>query len=1157
MPSSTAQGGPNPQVELDLLADGREYLERLCASPRVRYLYPDGPNLAVLLEAYQEFDRRRMVGRIRRRPRSQTRALRKLVKKLAHRDALARHRRLRWGYPPPRVRPPGVHPHVVARALHRVDPDARPLVEARLTGDWAAPNPANTLVTEAIAEQRGLDQFREALINETLGHPDGLARMHPQFLLFAASAAPQVRRYPIASFLLIKLPLRLLLGVFAMLTVLYLGAYLLLNDARLGRLVSTQVSSLVEGDLEIEQIHWELPLIVDLLTGQPTHVEVRGVSVWEAYESYGGERTRRTAWAKQLDVDLVLHEVIPWNRLGVPTALDIPWALHFTQVRSTEDAWFVVREYDDVDDQGETHTLISLLGAFEPVEPSDPDRRGISFIVEDTSLSRATLDVDFRRGLSGWQTAGALRDLNLELRYDSPTVEQGAPVELPLAFSVTGRLADGYFALDDIEIPLTDFDLEQLACGMEGAPLGDVRFRGSGGAAESPLSLQGDLVGAFTRPLRPGQEPLPGDADVTYGDLAHVQLAAGSEQPAALAHHLEQELGLAPGTIVAEQSVVWARVEGPLSDPAYHLAAEGLALDLVGEPAWALDDVQLSVAIETTPLPERWRDRFPDDANRLVARFSTFEGRGLEGTLRLDPEAEQGALVVFPEDDEPFLIAAPLELDGIDPGRLSPDSTEVAAMLGGTASGRVDLRHLELGPRPTAPPEADPEADPADPNADADEDVVDDELHLLQAELALDELRLVRNRGPASDGLPKRLRADGTVIIGPEGELDLDGLVLRTDGTELRASGGVDGTFSTLEETRLALRIEDGQAFSRAFGMSTSYFEELRAELSVMGSTKAPDGGDGSLWLSGLDVQGGMPTQASMWMDRGVLSINAPRAHLFGGTGTVDASITLMERGQPSADPRVRATVVLRDVELADLLGSGLSGTANLRLVVGDAEGKAVPASRLEVRGEAQIPRLRFGGTRYRNARVRFALEPERVTIEELVLPVHRAVSPFHDPEITVPIGTIVARGSVGLSADPALDLDVEAEGVPLRLVARLLEADVPVRGRIGSGTRLAVQGTVNRPSVAGTVQLSGLSAEGIALGSGLLEVTSEDRDANATLAAHRELRVEGELAAGGDDGVQWTVDAVIALGEVPRRRRGTGGSTLPPVDAQVDVRFD
>ena len=683
------------QAELDLLADGREVLERWCASPRYRYLYPEGPNLAVLLEAYQLLDRHRLLGRVRDRPRALRRALRRLVRERARGDALARSRRLRWRYPPPRVRPPHVRPMVVELALGRVDRDARDLVEARLEGQWAPPDPSTTLHTEAIREQRGLDQFREALINEALARPTQLSRLHPQFLLFAASPAPRVRRYPIASFLLVKLPLRVVVGVLLLLTTLYVGAYALFNDERLGTFVSDNVSGLLEGELRMERIHWELPLVFDLVTGRPTHVEVEHASVWEPYASYGGQRKRRTAFVRHLEADLTLHEIIPWNRLGVPEAIEIPWALHFSNVRSDQEAWVVVREYDDTTDQGQTTTLLSLLDAFRPLE-SDPERRGLSFWIDDVHLTRTTLDVDFMHGIEGWRTEHELRDVSLALRFDAPTVEEGNPPILPLRFAVDGRVQRGYFALDDIEVPLSDFALERLACGMGSAPLGDVAFAGRGQAAGSPLTLEGTLQHAFSRDLVGGQEPLPADAVAPRGTSARVHLTAGSTEPAALAEHIEGQLGLAPGTIMAPRGAeLWAWVQGPLREPRYRLAARGLSLDLMGEPAWMMDDVKVSVDLRKRPVPDRWRHHH-HHARRLIARFDTFQAAALDGDVRLDPEAREPAHVVFPEGDEPFLITAPLVIDGVNPAQLTPDDPE--RILAGQATGRLDLRRLELGP---------------------------------------------------------------------------------------------------------------------------------------------------------------------------------------------------------------------------------------------------------------------------------------------------------------------------------------------------------------------------------------------------------------------------------------------------------------------------
>jgi hypothetical protein len=922
--------------------------------------------------------------------------------------------------------------------------------------------------------------------------------------------------------------------------------------------------------------------VVDLLTGEPTHVVVEDVSVWEPYKGYGGERKRRTAWARRIEADLTLHELIPWNRLGVPEAIEIPWLLHLSDVRSTDDAWFVVREYEDTPAAGgEPRTLLSLIDAFRAVEPVDPDRRGISFRIERARLARASLDVDFIPEAAdvpqGWRVADVgLRDLAFELRYDAPGPAQGLGVALPLRFDLETRATEGTFVLDDIEVPFTDFTIAQLACGTDDTPLGDVRFAGEGLAAGSPLELRGILGDAFTRLPTPS-EPLPLDAAVTYGARAHVRLAAGSADPYALAGHLELQLGLAPGTIDAEQGTVWASVEGPLAEPRYHLAAEGLSLDLMGEPAWTLDDVQLSVDIEASPVPDRFHERVPDDDLRLVARFDRFEGSALAGAFALDSHADEPAFVVFPEGDEPWLIAAPLALDGIDPAQWSPDDPELAATLAGQATGRVDLHQLVLG-TPTPDPAAPPGAVGAE-----------DDLGLLLAELRLDDVRVARDRGPAVDGIPRRLRADGTVIVREDGSIDAEALVLRTDGTELDVTGGVDGKLAALDPTALRLRIDDGQAFARAFDLPP-YFDALRAELDVDGSTTAPSARAGSLWLSGVGVQGGTATEARLSMDRGVLHVVAPRAELFGGTGSVEAHVSLFDRTGLASDPRLRATIDMHDVELAELLGgdAGLSGRADVRLDIGDARGGALPLSKLEVTGEVRVPDLRMAGTRYRDAVVEFALDDDRVTLKKLVLPVHRTVSPFYAGKaVSVPVGKIVAKGTIGLEDDPTLalvvtvtdasdedELDPEAtateaaatptaaapgtttEGVPLRLVARLLGLqEVPVRGKIVAGTSLAVKGSLRRPSVNGSIHLSGLSAQGVALGSGLLEVTSEDVGEQGPLAAHRELRVDGELSTGSEraDGIRWTIDAVVALGEVPR---GKAPSRMPPFDAEVDVRF-
>ena len=75
---------PEWQAEADLLAEGLEELERQCATTRYRHLFPTGPNLALLLQAYQELDRWRTVHRREHPPTSRRlrRRFRRMIKRL-------------------------------------------------------------------------------------------------------------------------------------------------------------------------------------------------------------------------------------------------------------------------------------------------------------------------------------------------------------------------------------------------------------------------------------------------------------------------------------------------------------------------------------------------------------------------------------------------------------------------------------------------------------------------------------------------------------------------------------------------------------------------------------------------------------------------------------------------------------------------------------------------------------------------------------------------------------------------------------------------------------------------------------------------------------------------------------------------------------------
>lgn len=95
--------------------------------------------------------------------------------------------------------------------------------------------------------------------------------------------------------------------------------------------------------------------------------------------------------------------------------------------------------------------------------------------------------------------------------------------------------------------------------------------------------------------------------------------------------------------------------------------------------------------------------------------------------------------------------------------------------------------------------------------------------------------------------------------------------------------------------------------------------------------------------------------------------------------------------------------------------------------------------------------------------------------------------------------------------------------------------------------------GRLSQPSAEGKVALQNLAASGLALGDGVLDITSTDYDADGPLAAHRELRVRGELArsALGKGTVPWTVDAIVAFGAKDPR------TDEPVIEAELDIRLE
>lgn len=1150
-----AQLHPQWQREADLLADGRELLERATSARRYRHLYPDGPNLSILFESYQELDRLRTVNRAPLLGWRARRRLRRIILRNLRADAIRRDEHAKWKVPDPLVPPVTALDAMVQRALAAVDADVRGVIDGRLWGRLELEyDPATSLVTHRARERRAHQQFRDAVINEALAHPAGIVRLPPAVLALICGEVPTRRRHPIATLLLVTLPIRLLASVALVLGLSYVGAWMVFNDAVLGRFVSNNVSGLVQGDLEMGSIHWDLDLALDLVTGQPAHVVVTDISVWEPYASYGGERTRRTAHAERLEADLVLHEVIPWNRMGIPAMLEIPWVLHFTRVTTDDAAWFTVREFEATHDDGEVRTLLSLRDAFLTVDEPDPTTKGLSFAVDDLRLSTTTLDLDLQHE-SGWRNLSQFSWVNASLVYDSPgpgEIYEG----LPLSVEVEASAPHGVLAVGDIEVPYEEFELQRFAIGKGETPLGDVALSGTLLAAGSPLSVGAVLDAAL---------PFPGALLVPPTGVA---LSATTSDGANLVAHLVDELGLPRGAVAGEDVEITASIDGLILDPSFRVLATGLSFDVLQEPAWAADDVTIGLTYARTAPPEPFARE--DEAARSVVRIDTLSGVALDGSFTLAPGASPATIVAADDDTEPTLIAIDLGVTGVNPGLLLPTDPDLGARLAGTMEGRIDVERLALGG---------PES--------------------TQARLALYDVELRRDRTPADDGLPQRLSAQGVVAIDPQVGVDFSGVRVGTDGGHVDIDGPLSMQ-SELDDTKVALTIDNGRVFSRAFGLDP-YFAQLRTALTLTGPlTGLSSPPSGRVVVTGLRLPGAEPerrgegrrgegrsgegrsgegrrgegrrgegrrggpaerrTGANLWFDRGRLRVRTTEARMFGGVAKVDLTVHLFKGDALLDEPRVQGTIDLDGINVGRLTKGELRGPVDVRLVLDDGRGRGGRPGRpgpatidqLRISGEVRSPKLVMAGTTYHDASMVFELTPEDLQVESLILPLRRAPSPLHAPEVTVEVGRVIASGTIGRTNDPALGLSVEAWGVPLSVVARLLDVDTPLGGRIARGTELRVEGTLSRPKVDGRVALAGVAAGGVPLGDGILDVSSKDVPAQDTLAAHRELRVEGELAGRDRAGTPLSlrVDSVVAFGQ-------HAAGEDPPIDAEVDIGFD
>lgn len=1167
------------QREADLLADGRVRLERLCNSRRFRHLFPGGPNLALLLDAYQDLQRQRLVGRIAPADlRGARRYLRKQLRRRVREEAVERSLRLAYRIPLARPRPFRAElPPIVVKALEAVDDDVearvRDHVLGRVDGDIPGPDVDPRL-------HHGFGQLREALVFHALAHPDEIGALHPQVLRFAASPQPVRRQNPLLRFLLVKLPISFVLGFLGLFSVVYVVAYFFVNDATLGRILTVVIDKQINGRLELGSVHWRPDLIIDLITGQPHHATVTGIKLWAGYmkQDKAEPDSLIAACDGPVDAEIIVHEIIPWNRFLVPAVLEVPWVLHFTDIWTEAPMRLDVSEVKTHYADGTEAWIVDLVEAFGPGVGPYPElsTRALSIRIDHTDLAELALDLDFR-GQTGWQTQLALVDVGALLVFEGLHPKKPPPLKKPLQFDLNALATTGVARITALgyELPIENLKLEHFASGGDG-PLGDIRIRAEGQIGGSHGLLRGWLRDIFTAGKR--------SVDVT----------ALFTDAGPIGRLITRVHGLADPMIDAFGAPAQLAFRGPFDDIRIGLAASGVGLDFFTDPNvdWAIKDAAIDATLARDPVPDTWTQYIPAGEERWILDIARFEGHVLGGSLSLREHEARNHLVLGVGPERRMLLAAQTELRDIDPGELVA-AGGTRAMLAGTASGKLDVREfaLDLGaPAPTTSEEGSgPAATPADvtyalapepppakntgktrpkTRGEAAEPVADvlagaaesaapaeEKSPLDRIVLEIGGLKIERRRG--NDGLPRRIRLDGGVVLDRDDGLDLADLLVTVDGATLSVDGGLDAKFATLKPTDIKLKISDGKAFFASIGQSP-FVERLQAGLTVYGPIGRPSGRNGSLQLSDVG-QGQFAVQnirdVSLGLRDGVLSLKSQRATVLGGAGALDVDVGLFDGKGVSGDPTLRASIDLTGVELDRVGGDSIGGKADIRLDIGDDAKRPVPLSKFQARGAISVPELKVAHGQLRDTEARFSLTRDGISIDEFVARQHRRPSPSAAPDLTVPVGDVSGKGSVSFDSDPQLDLQITGRRLPISTFAAIAGlTDLPAGAQIDRGTDLKITGTLARPSVHGTVELTAINAVGIPLGSGELQLDSIDRPAGDGLAARREIVVKGRF---GDDGgrrrrapYEWDVDAVVAIGEKPR------GSKSPSYAADLAVHF-
>lgn len=1118
--SQTDEQGRRWQFEANLLSSGRDQVEVFCQSWRYRNLYPSGDNPAIVLRAYQELEVQRTIAgdtwsdrRIRRR-------FRRLIARCCRQDALARQRKVRYRLPDPRAQHlPAPPSPPVARAVLQLDPDARESVRAIVMGQHETLSAGQTRLSKVFFRiSQAMDEFRAHLVNEAFAHPDQISRIHPQQLRHTESIYPARLGHPIASFLFVRLPARALAALLTVMMVLYLVAYAYLNWAVFdnGRTVawilSDRISALIDGEMKFEEVRFGPTLAVDILTGRPHALDIRGLTVWEPPNAEGARHL--TAAAEHITAELNVLEIIPINRLGIPRLLAFPWLLHFASVESHGDFFVEAREIP-----GDPDGTVGLVAAFhvEKVVELPEGTKTLGIEIDAMTIRNPRVRLRFEEQ-SDWAVELDAALIEGALRFDGRPQGTEVPALIPLRWSSRATSVNGEIRALGYRVPVRELDIASLANGMDATVLGDMSINASGEIAGGNSKLRGTLQDLSDR-----ARPVAVNAALASNEL-------GPLISWFVAEVLEQAPSARPmfdGTGARGR----VQVRGPLTDPELTLEAEGLAANLFEDDAWSVQDIDVRLSLaqqQVAPSWGRlWREFGPGGELPIRWRvtFDVLRGAALGGYLRLQGTGADDHIILPSNPGDPLLAALDFDALEVDPAMIFYDVDDVQDLLSGYASGRVKVRNLVLAPSERG------------------------DLEFARTQLKLSDVRIVRDHGPADDGLPRRFRMDTQLRMDAVDGVDLRGLNLALAGGRISGNVGLTADYERFKPSELSIAIEEGGAFFDAFELPT-YVRSLAGALAFQGPMHRLSGPMKPMTLRGLQL-GNLSLSESMTatagFERGVLRFRARDAQILGGHGPLEIDLHPFDARGIADTPKVRLYADLDEMDRENLLDAGINARgAQLALMVDDGQGAPVSIDDVQARGAAFASTLQTETLDFRNAELRFKFLKNGLELDSLRLEHHAAISPLFNGSRAVPYGMLTGRGRVDFSSNtPTVDLELEADDLPISGFSNLAFPEMAIRGNLSTTAGpLKITGRFDRPTVDGTVAVDTLSAVGYPLGGGTLEIQTLPRaradspPPSQTLkssASHGLLlsgRFQSPRAAGmpGDLPLRWSSEVVVGF---------------------------